>query len=209
MSLEDQKQMLEQVRREAREIKAQEAQMKWNMKREEERQKKTEKKDDAQEMLEWRRQQQDEMLALQAQRKKATQCAELQERRDYQEHKRDQKAMHKEEELQRVTEEYLETKENAEYRVEMHKMMMAERPKPGIEANLENFRALAEYNQAEQQREDQERADQRMAAEQAALEHKMMQARRERDLALQSLEITRSGQATEVPSGRHLSARPK
>merc|ERR1719373_1524342 len=91
-------------------------------------------------------------------------------------------------------EEYLETKENASYRVELRKLELAERQRAPIEENLEKFRVLAEHNLEEQRREDVEIREARMLAEAAEMAQTMAKAQKERELALQSLEHVRASQ---------------
>jgi len=208
-NVEEQRVRLEQLQREARELKAQEASLKWSMRREEEKQKRNEKKADAKDILDWRQQQKAVLRTHEAQLKKAQKHVENQESREFQEHKRSQKLAQKDEELQAMQEDYLSTKENSEWEVETKRIAMAEWPKPIIEENLEKYRLLAEYNVEEQQRQDLEVREARLAAEQSQMDHQLMQAQREKDLALQNLELVRAQKQAVVPAGRHLVARPK
>lgn len=208
-SVQDQKQRMQQLLRETRELKAQEAQLKANMKREEDKQKKLEKREDEQETMEWRQELRAAMLEHEAQIKKEQTATDNTESREFQEHKRAVKGVNKETELQLIREDYTETKENSEWAVEAKKIAMAEWPKPIIEENLEKYRLMAEYNLEEQQREDEERKEVRAAKEQSEMDLMLLKARQERELALQALEYTRTQQGTAVPPGRHLAARPK
>mmetsp|Transcript_57490 Transcript_57490/g.133988 ORF Transcript_57490/g.133988 Transcript_57490/m.133988 type:complete len:450 (+) Transcript_57490:51-1400(+) len=206
---EDHRLRVDQIKRETRQLKAQESELKWNMRREEDKQRRVEKKQDEQETMAWRQQQKMKMLARQAQLRKAEKKVVLEDSKSFQEHKRAQKQAAKDEELQNIHQAYVETVANSAKEVEAKTIAMAEWPKPAIEANLEKLRHLAEHKLEEQQREDIETAQVRAAAEQAELDHQLMLAKRERELALQSLEVVRSHRHSAVPQGRHLVARPK
>jgi len=206
---EDQKKRLEQLLRETREMKAQEAQAKWTMKREEDKVKKAEKAQDEKDILVWRDEQRKHTAAYESQLKKEIRAVDVKDSREYQEHKRFAKAAHKESELEVITQDYLETKENSEWHEEVKRIADAEWPKPRIEENLEKYRLVAEYKLEEQKREDTEKREARAAAEQAEMDIALLKARQQRELALKSLECTRSRHTATIPSGHHLAARPK
>lgn len=78
-----------------------------------------------------------------------------------------------------------------------------------VEEHLEKYKFIAEYNLEYQAQEALEEREGQLAAEQHEMDHRMMQAEKERDLALESLEHLRTQQPCAVPANRHLAARPK
>jgi len=206
---EDQKQRLQELLRETRELKAQEAHTKFSMRRDEEKLRKAEKKEDEKEIMAWRQEVKAGLVEHEAQIKKEQRTVDVAESKQFQEYKKEAKATKKEAELQLIRQDYAETKENSEWATEVKKLDLAEWPKPAIEENLEKYRLIAEYNMEEQTREDAEKREARAAKEQAEVELALMKARQDRELAAQALEYTRAQQEAVVPTGRHLAARPK
>jgi len=208
-SLREAKMQLEQMKKETLEIRAAEAQLKWKMKREEEKLKSGERKADTKEVLTAQRTHRDETARhLEAEAKSRKEQENLHSR-NFQQEKRMQKNLQKEDDERRKSQEYLENKEHSEWSVAMAKMAHAERPKPIIQANLEKYQTMAAFRHEERAREMQAANDARASEEQAELEHTMLQLQRERELAVSSLEHTRTNQQFPIPGGQHLAARPK
>jgi len=208
-SLQDAKMQLEQLKKETLEIRATEAHLKWAMKRDEEKLRSGERKADSREVLTSRRAQRDETARhLDAERRSRKEQENL-DSRNFQEQKRMQKDLQKEDEERRKSQEYLENKEHSEWSMATAKMAHAERPKPIIEANLEKYQTMAAFRHEEHAREKQEAMDARGSEEHAELEHTILQLQRDRELAMSSLEHTRMNQQLPIPDGQHLAARPK
>jgi len=182
---------LERLRREAREMKSAEAQVKFNMRREEQKQKKLEKDREAQELLEWRNQSRGEALAYSDYTKRQQRAMELEDRQNFHEYKRVVREVRQAELAQEINEEYLSSKESSEYRVEMQRIEQSEERRELLEARKESLLTLSEAKADEKAREDHEEQERRDAADQAEMEHQLMLAQRERDEALQNLECVR------------------
>lgn len=185
-------QELERLRREAREMKSAEAQVKFNMRREEQKQKKLEKDRDAQELLEWRSQQRDEAIAYSDYTKRQQRAMELEDRQNFHEYKRVVREVRQAELAQEIHEEYVSAKESSEYRVEMQRIEQEEERRELLEARKETIRTLSAAKADEKAREDREEQEARDANDQAEMEHQMMLAQRERDQALVNLESVRA-----------------
>lgn len=198
---------LERIRRETREMKTTETQVKAAMRREEEKQKKSEKERDQKDILDWRKQQRDERQAYDAERKMQQKTDELDDNREYQAYKRSLKEADKDQELQDIRAAYHEAKDDAAYNAEVLKQELAERQRLPVQENLEKYRTLADAKNQERQREELDQHETRLTTEQFELEHRMMLARQERDAALQSLEFIRNHQLSPVPEGQDLTAR--
>jgi len=207
-ALQEAKMQLEQLRKETLEIRAAEAQLKLGIKREEEKVRNDERRADAREVLTSRREQKDEMARhLEAQRRSQKEQENLNSR-SFQEHKRMLKNVQKEEEERRNFDEYDANKEHSEWNVTKAKTVLAERPKPIIEANLEKYQTMAAFRHEEHAREKEETMQTRAAQEHAELEHTMLLLQRERELAMGSLEHTRTNKQLPITGGQHLAARP-
>lgn len=206
-SLQDTKAELERMRRETREMKATETQVKAQMQREEGKHRTLEKERDQQEILEWRKQQRDEMLAYTDERKLQQNTDDMQDSREYQAYKRSLKEAEKDQDLQDVRCSYMEHKDNAMYNAELKKMEMAERLRVPVEEGLEKYRTLAEVKLYEKQCDDWETQEARLRIEQSELEHCMLLAKEEREEAMHGLEFIRAHQFEPVPEGRDLAVR--
>merc|ERR550537_843955 len=97
-SIQEWRKMLEETKREVREIKAIENSLKWNMAREEKKERLTEAKAQVDEMRDWRWRQSDDMKAYKAALAKDAKVTELKESKSFQEFKRETKAQFREEE---------------------------------------------------------------------------------------------------------------
>jgi len=207
-SVEDMRAKLEQVKRETREMRAMETQIKASMKREEEKIRKSEKQQDVKELMSWRQEQRKAGLEHAAARARENKRLDLEESRHYQETKRANKQVEKEAETQIVKEDYLDTKENSSWRVEEVKARIPAERRLVVESNLEKHRVFAEYKLETQSYEEAEQREARAAFESQEMSHMMLLAKQQKELALESLELTRGRQHDAVPPRTHLPARP-
>merc|ERR1719410_858387 len=111
--------MLEETKKEVREIRAIEAQMRWNMAREEVREKAQKEAAALDDIRDWRWKQSDEMKQYVAEKAHRAKVEELQEAKEYQEFKREVKTLVKEEDLKIIQEGYQNDISNAQWRAEM------------------------------------------------------------------------------------------
>lgn len=195
---------LERLRRETREAKAEDAAIKWSMKREEDKEKKKEKKSDQVEIMEWRQGENKKMLELAAEKKKVQKVLEMQESREFEEFKRDKKAEEKVTKIQEYEDVYLETKDVSEWNAERNKAFPPEDRAFLIDQNLEKYRLFAEYAIMEQTMEKQESMDNEALREQQEMDYLINQAKRDKESALQGLEFFRAQREAAIPEQRHV-----
>lgn len=193
--------MLDDTKKEVREIKALEAQMRWNMAREEQKDTQSEEKEKENEIRDWRWRESDEMKQLVAEKAQAIKVVDLEESKDFQEFKRETKAVVKDAEQQMITEEYLQDIENASWRADIARVEM-ERERELVIEKVDGVKELQEIKKQEKiivkiQEEDERQFEQNMEMERMAKE-----LAREREQLLQSLQLTRSAQRGQLGSSR-------
>jgi len=189
-------------------MKSMEAQLKWTMKREEDNQRKNETREDASKLMGWRQDRKKGLKEYGAQRKQDDKLTSLREQRDFQEFKRVVKQVGKEEEPLRANEAYNESKDNSDWAADLKRTMPLEERKLIVDANLEKYTLVSMFHVEESQREKLEQKIVREELEETDLSHQMLQARKERAAALQSLEIIREQQRLSAPASRHIASRP-
>merc|ERR1740129_1128482 len=128
--------------------------------------------------------------------------------REYQEFKRQAKQCTKEDEQQAKTTLYHETKDASEWVAELKRVLPPERRRLIVEEHLNQYKLLAEYQMEDLHQWNIEQCEAALAREKTEMDHAMSQAKRERDMALQSLEYLRAQQRSAVPQNRHIHTRP-
>lgn len=185
--------MLEETKREVREIKAIESQLRWNMNREERKGRLSEAKATVDEIRDWRWKQSEEMKAYKAAKAKENKITELRESKSFQEFKREAKVNDKEEEKRQIREEYLQDREHAQWRAELAKAVH-EREKETVTNRIEDYLELRDIRNFQKEQEKVE-ADENRAFEQslemAAIAREI---EKEREQLLQTLELSRAAQ---------------
>jgi len=197
--MQEYRRMLEETKKEVREIRAMEAQMKWNMSREEKKDKVLEEKESEEEIRDWRWKQNDEMRAYTEEKEQEFQATVLQESKEFQEFKREKKVEVKLEEQRYITEVYEQDLENAALRAEVAREQV-ERDHEVTADRFETQQHLREVKAQEKVRAKAE-ADENRALEQGLeMANLARELAREKEQLLESLELTRA--ATRVPTGR-------
>mmetsp|Transcript_36208 Transcript_36208/g.63798 ORF Transcript_36208/g.63798 Transcript_36208/m.63798 type:complete len:708 (+) Transcript_36208:116-2239(+) len=199
---------LDQMRREAREMKSKEAQIKWSMKREEEKLRKSEAKEAVKDHLTLQQTFSKGIQEYAKERSSAGKNQLLRESRDFQEFKRSAKVIDREVDQRWIKEEYSATKENSEYVTELARTVPLEEQRVKVEENLERYRVFAEHNLEEQQRNKIDYTAAELARQGAELDLQLLQAKQEHDAALQSLEYIRNSQQVPPRNEKHLPTRP-
>jgi len=189
-------------------MKAMEAQLKWNMKRSEDKQRKNEAKEDIMDTMKWRQDRKKGLDEYAANRALQEKQVHLKESQEFQEFKRAVHQVAKEDELQNIKEEYLEIKEVSEWNIHLRKTLPEEERRAIEDANLENYALLSEYHMEAMQQERMEQKFAREEAEELSLGYEFMQAQRERDEALQSLEFFRMQQRLGPAHDQDIPTRP-
>jgi len=185
--------MLEETKKEVREIKAIESQLKWNMTKEEKKERHLEARTSVEEERDWRWRKSDEMKALAADRAQEAKLKDLKESKAFQEFKRETKAVAKGDEKRHIQQEYVQDRENAQWRAELVKEDH-ERSKMLVTNRVENYLEFREIRNLQKEQERFE-ADENRAIEQtlemAAIAQEI--AKEKEDL-LRELEYSRAAQ---------------
>jgi len=189
-------------------MKAMEGQLKWSMKRDEEKLSIQEAKEDVREVMNWRQGQKTEISQCASVREQQKKVENLDENRTFQEFKRDAKVVDVKVNSQRINEEYLEKKEHSEWAMDLKRTLPLEEQKIIVDAHLEGYTHISMYNIEEAQREKFEQKISRDDDEELNLSYQMLEARRERDSALQSLEYYRAQQRLDMPGQNDIPTRP-
>lgn len=208
VGIEDWHKKLEQMRREVAEIKAMEGQTKWKMKREEDEARKLERNQDASNLMNWRKEQANGLNEYTADRALADKINYQHDSREFQEFKRHVHDVDKANEMQLSKELYNETKDVSDWNMEMKRLLPLEEQRMMVDVHLERYALMAEYNAEELQHEKMDTKMCREMEEEAELGYQMLEVRKERDEALQSLEYFRAQQRIVAPTGRHIPSRP-
>jgi len=197
--LADMKRKLEQVRREAREIKSLESQLRWDMQREEKRKVKEDKKEAEKEIMEWREDEAVGMKEYVVEKAKEQKVQDLQESKNFQEFKREVKEIKHEEELQRIREQLGEDMENSQWHAELSKAIAAERQEVAIE-NLDNIQDLREIRLMDKMKEQAQLEEERAFEMEAAMALEVQQMCAEKEELLKSLQHLRVRQQAPLKS---------
>jgi len=186
--------MVEETKKEVREIRAIEAQMKWNMDREDKKEHELERKVEDEEIRDWRWQQTEEMRAYVEEKTQEIRATELMESKDYQEFKREKKAEAKEDEIQFNKEVYEQDLENAAQRLELVRET-AERDQEVLAERLESTLHVKDHRQQEKAKEANEQEEERLWEQSMAMRAMAEELAREKAALLESLELTKAAAA--------------
>jgi len=189
-------------------MKAEEGKLKWQMKRVEEKQRMTEATEDVQEVSKWRQEQAKELTQCDYDRNKIKKKELLDEHKKYQAFKKEKKNERSDTNMKLVTKEYEALKIDSQYATEMKKELPIKEREMMINANCDNYTMVAEYSLEDSLREKEESRLSRNEEEDLNLGAKMLEARKERDAAFQSLQLLRSQQHLKIDSGAHIPTRP-
>lgn len=190
---------LEQVKREAAEMKAMESKIKLNMKREEAKARTAERDAKAKDLAQWRQQQSELAKVYDKEVEQERLHTKLAENKDFQEAKRGARLHEKEEEAHKIKADYMEHKEDSRIRVEMQTTVALNRQRVLVEEHLENMQVVAEYQLEEQIREKREEEERRAAQERAELDLQLRKAVAERARELENLGYIRGKKDVSIP----------
>jgi len=208
VGIEDWKQQLEQMRREAREMRSMDSDLKWRMKREEDKQRNNEAKEDTKDLMEWRKEQKIQQQEYGKTRAEKHKREALEESKDFQDFKHVAKQVELANELEKSKELCLVDKEYSEWMAESNNGKHREERQNTVDMHLEQYALASTYKIEEAQREKIERKIARMEDEEAELGFAMLEARREREAAIQSLEHVKKLERTPVNGALHIASRP-
>lgn len=199
---EDWQRMLETTKREVREIRALESQVKWKMFRDEKRQLQQDEQNVDKDLMEWRWGEQDTMRTYLEQRQQRLKLQELAESKDYQEFKRLRKAGEREQEKKWIEELYHEDTEAAAWEAELAKAIQEEK-KLAVQDHFEQYEHLKNYKATLRQQEQQEEDESRALDRASEMDYRQKALVKQKEELLQSLEFARSCQGQPIStSGR-------
>lgn len=208
VGIEDWRQKLEKMQKEAREMKAMEAQLKWNMKREEDKMRKQITKEDARDLAIWRREQEEDIAQYASKRAQENKLIELEESRDYQEFKRYVHNEQKECEIIDNKDQYAETKFNSDWDVELKRTVPLQENKERVDANLERLAHIANYKMEKDREEKFEENLARDLEENTLMQYQLQKAKEEKDEALRNLDFFRIQQQCAISTENDIASRP-
>jgi len=196
------------MRREAREMRSMDSDLKWRMKREEDKQRNNEAKEDTKDLMEWRKEQKTQQQEYGKTRAEKHKREALEESKDFQDFKHVAKQVELANELEKSKELCLVDKEYSEWMAESNNGKHREERQNTVDMHLEQYALASTYKIEEAQREKIERKIARMEDEEAELGFAMLEARREREAAIQSLEHVKKLERTPVNGALHIASRP-
>lgn len=188
---------LDKEKKEVRQMKGIESQLKWDMYREERSQTEEERREEARQIMAWRDREAKEMREYVEGKSRDQRAIELMESKEYQEFKRAWKQAMRKEEIERIKVQLAENMDNAQWRVDLQKAVEIDR-QLALQENMEAQQELRELKEKDRQREkvmqDEERARD-LALEYA---HQAQQISTEKEALLRSLALLRERQKAPV-----------
>lgn len=204
MTLEEMKTQFEHLKKQTREMKVAEANLKFQMAREETAQKVAEKKEDAETLYNWRLEERNNTLRHEDKQRQLTLEKDILENKEFQEFKREVKAGDRQNTIQINHQNYLDQKENSEWFAEHRRNNLMEQQKLVVEEHLEQRNFMVEHHLQELLREESDQKQDRLESDRREMELQLKQAAQQKALALESLEYIRSHQHSAVPGFQHL-----
>lgn len=200
---------LEQEKKEIKQMRALESQLKWNMDREERRQTAEERQEEARQIMEWREEQAKDMKEYVEEKAREQRIQDLLESKDYQHFKREWKQAVRLEEIEHIKEQLEKGMDNAHWQIELQKALALDR-QLALQEKFEASEELRELKEKERVREKASQENERAheLALDFAFQANQISAEKEellRNLALmrqQQRQPTRSGGSGFWPGGR-------
>jgi len=189
--VEELKQMIEETKKEVREIRSVESKAKWQMTREERREKLAETISAQSELREWRWKQAQGLKELQAQRAQEAKTVELKESREFVEFKREQKLRTKEMEQQYHQDVYSSRRADAAWNVEQARANV-EREQALVLEKVEDVLHLREERRHESETAKAAAAEERALQEHLQIANLARELAKEKERLLENLEFTRA-----------------
>eukprot|EP00392_Amoebophrya_sp_AT5.2_P003292 g3297.t1 len=185
---------LEQMRREVRELKSQEAKARWDLKRQEKRSVRDFKKHESEELRQWRAENDIAMKKIMDAKREDARKKDLLEARDLCEFRKERRTLEKEEEKKRIEENYNYNKDHANFRAELKEKEKRE----GEERAVFNAEKVALERQLKKEKALQEKAEREKARD---LDRRLEIEKMKRDLQRQKEELTQQVQFTQSRMG--------
>lgn len=191
LSVQEFRRMLDQTKKEVREMRAVESTMRWDMEREEKHEVVHEQLEAENEIRDWRWRQNDEMREYVEEITQVVKVAELEESKTFQEFKREVKVKAKDEDIKFNHELYVTDTDAAQQRTEAA-MALHEQDKELVRDRHENTVEVRQIYDAQKQQTKAEEANERVFEQNLEMNKLAKELEREREQLLQSLEYARS-----------------
>jgi len=204
--IEENNRQLEQAKKEVREIRSLEAQVKWGMEREEKREVEAAIKEEEDDIMVWREDLAVGMKEIAEEKARVLKIQDLAESKNFQAFKRDRKQVLREEELDAIKEQYQSDMANSEMQADIAKMAVVDRHALVLET-LEDIQDQRD-TQATEKIEEKAKAEQERTHERRiTFHHEANKLATEKEELLRSLQLMRARQKLPVTSNR--GARPQ
>lgn len=200
VGIQEWQRQLDQTKKEVREIRALEKQLKWGMVREEKKEAIEEKKEAEREIREWRWQQKDEMDEYVEAKHKDQLYNDLLASREFQEWKRECRQIDKDATLAYIQESYQNSQEFSQWQAELARSIQEEK-KSMVQEHYERYDMERERRAQEKALEQAEEVQERTLARQLEMDHASKELAREKEALLRSLEFTRARQTAPIHVG--------
>jgi len=189
---------LDQEKKEVKQIRALQSQLKWGLEREEKRQTEEERREEARKIMEWRESQATGMREYVEEKSREQRIQELLESKDFQEFKREWKQALRTEEIERIRQQLEEDMDNAHWQVELQKAIVLDRQLT-LQERQEAADELRELREREKQKEKAQQQEDR--AHDIALDfaHQASQISAEKEELMRNLQLLRARQ--KAPTG--------
>jgi len=191
--------MIEETKKEVREIRSMEAKMKWDLKRSELQRKAEEAKATEDDIREWRAKDAEDMKALVEEKERDFRTTVLMESKEFQEFKRERKALEREEDLRVIDEEYDKNIENAAWRADLMKAAM-EKDKALLKERAEDLNEIKDIKNLQKLQDQAAVEEERQSEKITEMLRMERELAKEKERLLASLEFTRSCQNTAAGS---------
>merc|ERR1712137_729165 len=182
-----------------REIRSMEAKMKWDIKRAELQHKAEEAKATEDDFREWRAKEAEDMKALVEEKERDFRATVLMESKEFQEFKRERKALEREEDLRVIDEEYDKNIENAAWRADLMKAAI-EKDKALLKERAEDLNEIKDIKNLQKMQDQAAIEEQRQSEKISEMLRMERELAKEKERLLASLEFTRSCQSTAAGS---------
>jgi len=191
---------LDQEKKEVKQIRGLQSQLKWGMEREEKRQTEEERREEARKIMEWRESQATGMREYVEEKSREQRIQELLESKDFQEFKREWKQALRTEEIERIRQQLEEDMDNAHWQVELQKAIVLDRQMT-LQERQEAADELRELREREKQKEKAQQQEDR--AHDIALDfaHQASQISAEKEELMRNLQLLRAQSRQKAPTG--------
>eukprot|EP00931_Biecheleriopsis_adriatica_P023983 TRINITY_DN15036_c0_g1_i1.p1 TRINITY_DN15036_c0_g1~~TRINITY_DN15036_c0_g1_i1.p1 ORF type:complete len:804 (-),score=171.27 TRINITY_DN15036_c0_g1_i1:53-2464(-) len=184
---------LEQEKKEVKQIRALESQLKWGLEREERRQTEEERREEARAIMEWRETQAKEMKDYVDEKSREQRIQDLMESKQFQEFKREWKQAVRAQEIERIKAQLAEDMDNAHWQVELQKAIAADR-QLALQERLEAAEELRELKEKEKVRQKVQQDEERAHDLVLDYAHQANQISAEKEELLRNIQMLRSRQ---------------